>query len=237
MIRKTFLFLPGIQSKKEKNIRDQGICNWNAFLDAKQIKGISAKRKIFYDNIILKAKKALYEEDMLWFKQHWPTTETWRLYEHFKEECCYVDIEGNITLIGIFDGYETKTMINNINFDKRLLKKELSKYKLIITYNGSAYDLPKLNKYYDFLPDIPHIDLKHVCRRVGLVGGLKEIEKKLSIERPYHLYGSAADCYRAFLASGRKEYLEGLVEYNEEDTINLKPITGYCYSILSAKNK
>ena len=229
MITNSFIFLPGIKTKTEQNIWNQNIKDWNDFLQTKEVKGISSKRKIFFNGLIKSAKEAYLNEDLEWFIKNWPSSETWRLYDYFKDECCYIDIEGDINIIGIYDGYETRTMIRKINMDISLLRKELSKYKLVITYNGGAYDLPKLKKYFNLFHDKIHIDLKTICRRVNLTGGLKNIEKMLKIKRAPHLYGSAASCYRAFLASGRREFLEGLVEYNEQDCISLKPIMKYCY--------
>ena len=57
-------------------------------------------------------------------------SEQWRLYEFFKEECVYLDIETNgiaehayITVIGLFDGYDTKLMIKDIRHLVLKLKK------------------------------------------------------------------------------------------------------------------
>lgn len=234
MIKHSFIFLPGVKEKTENNIWNQGIFTWNDFLESDKVLGIGAKRKIFIDSLILKAKYSYLNDDINWFIQNWPSNETWRLYEYFKDQCCFIDIEGDINIIGIYDSYETKTMIKHVNFDKRTLKQELDKYKIIVSYNGGAYDLPKLKKYFNLFHDKIHIDLKTVCRRIGLTGGLKEIEKKIGIKRASHLYGSAADCYKTFLASGNKEWLDGLVEYNEQDCVSLKPIMEMCYSKLSS---
>lgn len=233
MIQKSFIFLPKINKKTEENIWNQGITSWSKFLESKRIKGISKIRKVFLDSCINRAKIAYRNSDISWFKENWPSSETWRLYDYFKDECCFIDIEGDINIIGIFDGYQTRTMIRHINFDKRILRDELNKYKLIITYNGGSYDLPKLEKYFNLSNELIHIDLKTACRRIGLIGGLKLIEKELSIKRSSHLYGSAASCYRTFLASGKREWLEGLVEYNEQDCMSLKTIIEYCYLKLS----
>ena len=137
-----------------------------------------------------------------------------------------------ITVVGLFDGIDTKLMIKDINLNFNYLKNELRKYKLIITYNGSTFDLPFLKKRYpDIVPNTPHIDLRALCNRVGLKGGLKEIEKQLNIKRNRiieKLYGGdAITLYRMYKASGDKYYLNLLAEYNEEDVINLKTITDY----------
>jgi uncharacterized protein YprB with RNaseH-like and TPR domain len=68
---------------------------------------------------------------------------------------------------------------------------------------------------------------------VGLNGGLKKIEKQLNIRRRQiveGLYGGdAAQLYRMWRGSGDDYYLRLLVEYNEEDTINLKRIAEHVY--------
>ena len=61
------------------------------------------------------------------------------------------------------------------------------------------------------------------------------IEEEVGIKRPIHLkaYGeNPIDLWRAFLASGDKEYLDLLIQYNEEDIINLKPLMEYVYGKL-----
>src|SRR5690606_10514119 len=119
---------------------------------------------------------------------HLPDSEHWRLYDQFKDEAVYLDIETNgyrngITIIGLSDGVDTKTMVRGHNFDKRMLTKELSKYKLIVTFNGQSFDIPVLERFFGIHVRVPHIDLRFVCQRAGLAGGLKSIEKQLNIKR------------------------------------------------------
>jgi hypothetical protein len=240
MIQNSFIFLDKISGKKEKLVWESGIANWDRFLETEQIKGISRQRKFFYNTQIRKAQSALSSSDSSYFINKLPSDENWRLYEHFKDETCFLDIETNgigpgsyITVIGLFDGYDTRTMIQGINFNKEELKKELSKYKLIVTFNGAAFDIPFIRKRYPgLLPNIPNFDLKHACAKIGLTGGLKHIEKKLGIERQNKVVsglngGDAYRLWRMYRASGNRHYLKLLVEYNEEDCINLKQIADF----------
>jgi len=129
-------------------------------------------------------------------------------------------------------------MIRGINFNVKSLKEELRKYKLIITFNGASFDLPYINKRFpNLVPDIiPHWDLRFSCYKIGLSGGLKNIEKTLGIRRGKIVKdmngGDAILLWRKYQATGDEYYLKLLVEYNEEDIINLKQIAEHVYEEL-----
>jgi len=239
VITKSFIFLEKVGKRLEKGIWNQGITDWNSFLKSEKIRGISELRKSYYNRQLMQAQRELYTFNSNFFLSVLPKSETWRLYDFFREECIFLDIEtsgigmyDDITVIGLFDGLETKTMIKGINLDYNLLRDELKKYKLIVTFNGAAFDIPFIKKRYpDLLPDIPNFDLRVACQRVGLTGGLKEIEKKLGVQRnPIidKMYGGDAILlWKMFRASGDDYYLNLLVEYNEEDVFNLRKIADF----------
>ncbi len=236
MIKHSFILLDRVGCTKEQQIWQQGITDWPTFLNAKTISGISLKTKAYYDRKLCEAQQALREETSSYFKERLPSTEMWRLYGYFKEEAGYLDIEtdsvGKITVVGISTGEHTNFFVSGVNLDKDLLERELAKYKLLITFNGAVFDLSKLQKQFSINLSIPHIDLKPLCLNLGLKGGLKEIEHILNLKRPSHLYGNPIDLWKAFHASGDREYLQLLLEYNREDCENLQPIMNYGYTKL-----
>ena len=239
MITHTFLFLEKINKKKEQAIWAQNIPDWRTFLNTKTIKGISPEKKHYYDRQIKQAQQALREDNSSYFLNKLPTTETWRLYDYFKDNVCYLDIEinslGKVILVGIHDGNNnTNFFIHGANLATSLIEKELQKYKIIITFNGAAFDLPKLKKQLNINLTIPHIDLKPLCLKLNLKGGLKEIEHLLNLKRPTHLYGNPVELWKAFHASRDREYLQLLLDYNREDCENLQRIMDYCYTHLAA---
>ncbi len=245
MIKNTFLILERISEKKEKNLWSQGIKKWDDFLRAEKIKGIQSYTKKYYDRKIKEAVHKLYTFNSGYFVKKIPRTEHWRLYDFFKEDAVFLDIETSgleqdayVSVIGLFDGINTKIMVKNINLNFNILKKELENYKIIITFNGSSFDLPRLERIYPkIIPDIPHFDLRHACSRVGLSGGLKQIEKKLGIKRKNEIVeklygGDIVKLWRRFVATGDDYYLNLLIEYNEEDVINLRQIADIVYEKL-----
>ena len=241
MIQNTCLFLERVNRGLEGNLWKQGIKDWDSFLNKEKIRSISKKRKLYYDRKIKEARKALYNQDSSYFKKILPKSEYWRLYDFFKDEAVFLDIEttgldrnnDDITVIGLFNGIDTKTMIKGINFNPGELKKELKKYSLMVTFNGSSFDVPFINRAYPgLLPDIPNFDVRSVASKLNLKGGLKEIEKSLGIKRGKIVEkfygGDALTLWKMYRATGDDYYLKLLVEYNEDDIINLKTIAEYC---------
>lgn len=240
MIRESFIFLDKISHKTEKNIWKQGIKNWNDFIAASKIKGISKKRKEKFNLQLLEARQRLLQDDTEYFASLFPSNEHWRLYQQFKDEAIFLDIEGNISVIGMFDGYETKTMVRGFNFDKKLLENEISKHKMVITFNGSSFDLPAIKRYFDFNFKIPHIDLRFVCQKIGLTGGLEQIERKIGVKRKEETFKDEIDIaflWRRWRMTGERKYLDLLVQYNEEDIVNLKPIAEYAVRKIEQNHK
>ena len=236
MIRNSFIFLERISKKKEQNIWQQGIKDWSDFLKAKKVKGISKRKKHYYNRKIEEAQQAIFDNNPSYFINKLPKIEMWRLYKLFQEDCCFLDIEvnsrGKIILIGISNGYNTNFFVKGVNLVKKILEKELSKYKIIITFNGSSFDLPKIKKQFKIKINQPHIDLKPLCINHNLLGGLKEVEKQLNLRRPSHLKGNPVDLWKAFHASGDKEYLDLLLDYNREDCENLQAVINYIIKTL-----
>ena len=240
VINRSFIFLEKVGPRKEKKIWQQGITTWNDFVK-KDVKGISKKSKNQYNRIIQEAQQALMEDNPSYFIGKLPQKEMWRLYSEFKEDCCFLDIEidsyGKIVLVGISNYYNTNFFVKGVNLDQRMIEKELAKYKIIITFNGGAFDLPKLRKELQVNINLPHIDLKPLCINLNLKGGLKEVERYLNLGRPQHLYGNPVTLWRSFFASGDREYLDLLLDYNREDCENLKGVMDYVYGEMEKEKK
>ncbi len=166
----------------------------------------------------------------------------WRLYPEFKREACFLDIEttglspweNDVTVVGIYDGQEVKSFVKGINLTPTALLRELERYSLILTFYGSAFDLPFLRKKYPEIEiGIPHIDLCFTGRRLGLRGGLKKIEKDLGIDRGTDLENidgfEALRLWKRWERNCDNKALDTLVEYNKADVVNLKALAEIVY--------
>ncbi len=236
MLKNSFIFLNNVGEKRERSIWSNGIEDWETFMSANSVKGISKAKKEHHDWALNEANAKLRQDDARYFARLFPFSEQWRLYEQFKDEAVYLDIEtdgyyGSVTVIGLYDGYDTKTMVRGFNLDRGKFESEMAKYKMIVTFNGASFDLPVLKRYFSFIPRVLHVDLRFVCQKIGLTGGLKAIERRLGIKRAEEvaeLTGEDAVClWNAWRDTGKREILDRLVMYNEEDVINLKPLAKF----------
>jgi|Deesub1362A_J573_1020465.scaffolds.fasta_scaffold00986_24 hypothetical protein len=128
--------------------------------------------------------EAIQDKDASYFSNKLPPSEHWRAYKEFKEGVAFLDIETTgllpdrsyITMVGLFDGKKYRAFIHGINIDE--VVDVLPKFKMIITFNGRRFDVPFLLKKF---PEIEirclHTDLLYYTRRLGLRGGLKNIER------------------------------------------------------------
>ena len=131
-----------------------------------------------------------------------------------------------VTMVGLYDGRKYELFVDGENLQD--LPKRLQKFPVVITFNGSGFDLRFLKLAFpDFkLPPI-HIDLRWVTRKLGMRGGLKEIEAKLGLRRAAEvedLTGYDATVLWAKYLRGDAAALRSLVQYNTEDVVHLKAI-------------
>lgn len=243
MIRNTFNFLSGIGEKSEKRLWKNKILTWDDFLKTSDVDFINPAKKSIFDKILLSSVSALESADTKYFASSVKRKEHWRLYEIFKNDAVCLDIEtsglmpnqgGEVTVVGLYNGYDYKCFVNGRNLTCDNLQKELSGYKYLITFYGSSFDVPFLVKTMPELKfNIPHFDLCFGARRLKLGGGLKKLEAELGIRRNESVAGMSG--YDAVVLwehakNGSSEALDLLIEYNREDTVNLSQIADVIYN-------
>ena len=248
MIRNTFSILNGIGERLERRLWKNGILTWDDFINVSDLNFINPKKKSLFDKYLSSALRELAEGNAVYFAGTIRRREHWRLFDIFKGEAACLDIEtsglmpgngGYVTVVGIYDGYDYRFLIGGIDLTSENLQRELSGYKYLITFYGSAFDIPFLMRTMpDVKFDVPHFDICFGSRRIGLKGGLKKLEMDFGIERNEAVKGM--DGYDAvklwgYARRGSKEALELLITYNKEDTVNLFKIADIIYQRLRSQ--
>jgi len=231
MLQHTFIHMQGIGVKTERKLWRSGIRTWKDFLQ--QEGPIFSPGR---DEFIKKELEASVEncKEIRFFSDRLTSGHMWRLYKAFKHKAVYLDIETSgdsqgleeITVIGIYNGRRILSYVNGINLDD--FEIEISNYDLIITFNGTCFDLPIIRRWFRGISLPPaHIALRFVLKKLGYTGGLKKIEKALGIGRSPEIDGM--DGYEAVLLWkayqwGDRNALNTLIDYNTADIVNLKPL-------------
>jgi uncharacterized protein YprB with RNaseH-like and TPR domain len=246
MITNSFILLPRISHTAEQNLWQNGITDWDRFIGASRIPGISPKRKHYFARQLKQAQHNLQDHNSSYFASKLPQSETWRLYNHFQDDCIFLDIEtsgyyGDITVIGLYNGDDVVTLVKHRSLDKYNLMRALKDCKLLVTFNGASFDIPVINRFFNsIIPKIPHLDLRSPLHRLGFTGGLKKIEQELDIRRSNNTDGmsgeEAVHLWHDYIATGNTGSLDLLVEYNTEDIVNLKPIAGFVFSEMKKRS-
>lgn len=141
----------------------------------------------------------------------------------------YLDIETTFTrtisVIGIYRPDHGTIQLVGGGVTHANLYAALEGVATIVTFNGSSFDLPWIRKQLrvDLLSSYAHRDLLHVCRRRGLHGGLKVVERLLGIARAAaEIDGrEAMRLWQRYEVNGDQEALHRLLAYNYEDVVNL----------------
>ena len=231
MLRHTFVHVPGVGEKRERDLWRRGFTDWDAL---RRLHPPGPWRELIVSRLDEEiAARAL------------PRREAWRLATEFPGRTLFLDIEttglsfekDSVTCVGISDGAGAAAYVRGENLER--FPEALEGIELLITYNGSMFDIPVLQRAF---PDVPfsrfhHIDLRFPLHRLGVKGGLKGAERQLGLARPDEIQG--VDGYTAVLLwrahrAGAPNALETLLRYCLEDVVNLKPLLAVVYNRLTA---
>lgn len=245
ILSRTFVHVPGVGLVTERALWENGITSWQKFLNSSsQIPAYLRSRTHVY-RFIEKSDEALRNLNAAFFEKHLPRDQWWRLYPNFESKCVFLDIEttglshyyDEITLVGIYDGKRVKTLLAGHNLAN--LSDLLRPYEIVVTFNGTLFDIPFLKTKFPSLRLPPiHLDLRYLLKRLGLSGGLKQIEQTLGIRRSKETQsvdGLMATVLWARYLRGDIQALEQLVKYNAADITSLQSLIGYTCQRLGAR--
>ena len=238
MLRATFLHLPGIGPATEADLWQSGFRDWQDLLSERPGPlGVSAPTRARLAKELERSERALAERDAGWFARRLPNREHWRLFPAFAPETAYLDIEttglspygGIVTVVTVHGGGATRTFVAGEDLEE--LPAYLGRFQVLVTFNGSRFDVPfLLAAFPQMLVPPAHIDLRFLLYRIGHAGGLKRIEQRLGLGDRSGVEGvdglEAVRLWQEY-RRGSRSALDRLVRYNRADTVNLEPLLGF----------
>ena len=253
MLTASFIFAKGMTDELERALWAKGLVSWEVLRqfpeEAAAVLGASRAGKLVEQ--VAEAQAAHARHDAAWFKANWPDRELWRLWRGYAdpEKIAFVDIEttgltpgyDQITVIGLADGARSIAYVAGRPQpgDEPLERfcEAIRQYQLIVTYNGTNFDLPFIEKSFrsvDFRFDLPHLDVMLPARAIGLQGGLKDMEKALGIVRPADIKdvrgAEAIQLWGQWKNTGDLAAYRKLTTYCKADCVNLEEFSNLVYA-------
>ena len=239
MLKNSYIHIPKVGYITEKKIWSSGIKDWSDFDKV----NLPSFRKKHINKFVDLSIECLKNENYSFFSSLMPKHEHWRCLEDFSK-VAYLDIEttgldkenDDITLIGVYDGSKVRSFVRGEDFLK--FKDYISTFPLIVTFNGSCFDLPFISSKLGIKFDQLHVDLRFAYSRLGITGGLKRIERMFELERSpetKNIDGYDAVTLWHKYVNGDDNALKLLKRYNEEDVIGLKILGKRAYSLLKER--
>jgi len=232
-IENSFIPVEGVGETTERRLWRSGVTTWEAFDPAVDVGGVGGTTADRIESFIAEALTRLDDGDAAYFDRAFPSGERWRLYENFRSETCFFDIEttgldehrDQVTTVSFHRDGETTTLVAGEDLTAEAVAAQFRDASLLATFNGARFDVPFLETALDIEIDTPHLDLMYPAKRIGLSGGLKPIEKQLGIERdrPDISGRDAVRLWREY-ERGDEDALDTLVSYNREDAVNLRTL-------------
>lgn len=227
-IENSFIPVRGVGETTERTLWERGVTHWDEF-EASHVGPTTGAR---VESFIAEASERLDDGDARYFGEAFPGNEAWRLYENFADEAVFFDIETTglsasqhvVTTVSFHRDDRTTTLVRGDDLTADRVREHLDA-PLLVSFNGASFDVPFLETSFDLDLDAPHVDLMYPCRRIGLTGGLKEIERTIGIERDRPDI-SGRDAVRLWheYRDGHEAALDTLVSYNREDAVHLRSL-------------
>ena len=238
MLNSTFQHLNGIGPVKEARWWAAGVRTWEDLARQPRITAHTAAGPA-------ESSSRLEAGDAGYFADALPSPERWRVYPDFAPGAVFLDIEttglspagSHVTVAGVLTSAGYHAYVRGDDLDE--LPGALEGCKLVVTFNGAAFDLPFLRSEFGagLLAGAAHVDLRHVMRRAGYSGGLKRIERMTGTGRPSvlaNLGGADAVTLWRMAEDGEPGALPTLVRYNAEDVASLPRLAALAVRKLAA---
>lgn len=249
MITASFRHIRGIGPMRERQLWLQGVRGWDALPEGPLL---SASLDARLRRGARESSLWLAEGDLDAFARALPCTEHWRLLPqllgrpalddaHGLGGLALLDVEtaptgpgaaGDVTVVGVLDRQGPRVFLHGRDLHE--FEARARGWRALCTFNGLSFDVPVLRRAFPrWEPPAAHVDLRHLCARVGWKGGLKQIERRLGLFRPPELAElSGEDAIWLWEAQrrGDRTALRRLLAYNLADVAHLKPLAELAYN-------
>ncbi|MFN3422199.1 MAG: ribonuclease H-like domain-containing protein [Armatimonadota bacterium] len=238
MLEATFLHLPGATREIERKLWEAGVLSWQDFVERYQDGTLPLPTRPDWLTVIQQSITQLAKGNIRFFAHLLPSSEHWRLYGAFRSQAVCLDIEttgltdkDRVTVVGLYHNEQYEPFVDGINLEQ--VPDVLRCFRILVTFNGSDFDIPFLRRVFPFLLLPPvHLDVQELLKRLGIRGSQKAIEERLGFLRKEEVRGmtgvDAVVLWEAYLR-GEQRALHRLLEYNREDVAKLKELMDYAY--------
>jgi len=228
MLTRSLCCFKGISAEAEQRLWRRGCLSW------RHLKVMARQHLSVKKSDALMAGMPLYEAALEarasdFFIGKLPCGHKLRILPEFQEDAAFLDIETTglkraspITVIGLWHHGTVETFVRSRNLSDFI--KAWQKIDVLMTFNGTHFDLPFLMREFGFSVHPPHIDLMTEAKYWGLTGGLKAIERKLGYRRTEEESGDgreAVTLWNEYAETGNEHALKKLVAYNTRDVLSL----------------
>jgi hypothetical protein len=236
VIRSTFQLLPGLGPYRERQLWAAGVTRWQDVPPTPEVV-LSPRLDGRLREAVARAAGALAGRDAEALARMIPRRERWRLYGAFSDDAAFLDIETDAyqqpTAIGVLDRHGPRVFLRDRDLAE--FPDAARDWKLLVTYNGLAFDAPVLERTFPrWKAPAAHVDLCQLFGRLGHSGGLKLLEEETGVGRPAHLKGvdgrAAVRLWSRHEEDGDRAALLALAEYNLYDAVNLKALMAIGYN-------
>src|SRR5579863_7061318 len=146
MLQQTFIHIPGIGRRTERELWGAGIESWDDFArfftrPAAITPGLPRRLETHIPESI----DAVKRRDSAYFSRLSHLGEAWRLFPEFADQCVFLDIEttglstvfDSVTMVGLYDGRRYEVFIDGQNLQD--LPDRLKNYSVVVTFNGAGF--------------------------------------------------------------------------------------------------
>ncbi len=237
MLKSTFCCLRGIGESAEQRLWRQGIQTWRELaLRAGECFSAGTAERLRHE--LRFASAALEAGQADFFLSRLRGACRARILPDFRNQIGYLDIEtdglgitATVTTAALYTQGGVRVYVNGRDLHE--LIPALARCGVLVTFNGAAFDLPILRRFFGINLGQAHLDLMHVLRAMGQTGGLKRIEQRLGFARIVSDGVSGLDAvalWNRYRQTHDNDALRQLAAYNAEDVLVLEKLLIYAFN-------